>query len=64
MEHKLRSIKLWLFIGMIVLTTFMRLKGAIEPQHWASICEGLFYAFVIGNVGTKFAGKGDKDANA
>lgn len=62
MNYKLTSVKLWLFLGCITLTTWLLVRGTIQPEHWSSMCEGLFYAYILGNVGTKVSQKlGGKD---
>ncbi len=57
MNYKLRSIKFYLVISVIILVTILLVSEHITADIYQNILEVYGLGYIAGNVGTKFANR-------
>ncbi|MCK5126815.1 MAG: hypothetical protein KAR42_11215 [candidate division Zixibacteria bacterium] len=57
MNYKLKSVKLWLMIALIVFVGFLNYSGTVDGTQYIDFIKWLFGIFVAGNVGAKITNK-------
>lgn len=57
MSYKLKSVKLWLLISLIVFIGALNYNGTVSGEQYIDFIKWLFGIFVAGNVGAKVTNK-------
>lgn len=57
MNYKLKSVKLWLMIALIVFVGMLNYHGTVDGTQYIDFIKWVFGIFVVGNVGAKVTKK-------
>lgn len=60
MSYKLKSVKLWLLLSLIVFVGMLNHGGTVTGEQYIDFIKWIFGIFVAGNVGAKVSKAGDK----
>lgn len=53
MSYKLKSVKLWLSLSLIIFVGFLNHSGTVTGEQYIDFIKWIFGIFVVGNVGAK-----------
>ena len=57
MNHKVKSVKLWLMLSLIVFVGFLNYSGTVDGDQYIDFIKWVFGLYVAGNVGSKITNK-------
>ena len=57
MSHKIKSVKLWAMIVLILFVGFLNYSGTVTGAQYIDFIKWIFGIFVAGNVGSKVTSK-------
>lgn len=59
MHYKLKSVKLWLTIALIIGAGYLNHAGTLTGDQLVDFTKWALALFIVGNVGSKVTSKGD-----